>query len=111
MAGYTDDELLSIVPTDPDLEQYRDFIRNARRQARQDFIGAHVAMVEWSTKTVNEELSALNDEANRNVAAAAQRKENCRTRYAELDRIYSQLPSKGHEPSAVKAVAAAASKS
>jgi hypothetical protein len=97
MTDYTDDALLKFSLDDPELEQHRNFLLNARRQARHDFIGAHVTMMEWQTAAVDPENPALNAEGGGQAGAAAQRKENCRTRYAELDRILSGVPKKAAE--------------
>jgi hypothetical protein len=104
-----DNELLSFTLNDPDLEQHRDFLRSARRQARQDFIGAHVAELEWSTPSVDSEHAGLTQEAANAAAAARQRKENVRRRYAELDRILAGVPVPKKED-ASKAAAREASK-
>lgn len=108
---YSDDHLLHFTVDDPDLEKHRDYLRNARVQARNDFIGAHVTMLEWQTEALTEDTAALNQEAKGNAAAAAQRKENCRTRFAELDRLVKALPAQPKAKSATSAIAKEASKS
>lgn len=108
MDDYSDNELLKFTLNDPDLEKHRDYLRNARAQARNDFIGAHVTLLEWMTEALSEDTAAMNQEAKGNAAAAAQRKENCRSRYAELDRLVKALPAAVKEkgPSAAAAKAA-----
>ena len=111
MSKPTDDELLTFSLNDPDLEQHREYLRQVRRQARQDFIGAHVAEIEWSTPAVSSDNASLTQEATNNAAAARQRKENVRARYAELDRILAGVPAKKDaEPGASKVAAREASK-
>jgi len=107
---YSDDNLLRFTVDDPDLEKHRDYLRNARAQARNDFIGAHVTMLEWQTEPLTEDTAALNQEAKASGAAAAQRKENCRTRYAELDRLVKALPAQPKARSAAAAIAKEASR-
>lgn len=108
-ADYSDEKLLGFTLNDPDIEDYRNFVRNERRGARQQFMAAHALVTEWETESLDAANDALSAERKARLAAAQQNKENLRAKFAEWDRIYQSFPEPAKK-SATGAVAREASK-